>query len=293
MNMFRVILLSLMLLSDIFWTTAQTSKVLTFLLQPQLNHRSSKITSNRSNQTEAFTLSNGSTNSENEIRKDNSNHKISNFPLMIFTIIKYKLFSLIIKLRILLLRIEIFWKNFPSVYKFGIAASILSACYQYLEATLFPKSEYPFSDFLKFIEQIPNHIYGLKVTPNSIDYIINRKRAFTTFSTIDSSLLEKLISSGVHFGIRPSQMSFKDLIDNVVPLVVLFSTSLHLIFLSRLLITKTKDSDEESMLSKKKEKSEIKTWANLTFDDVAGQDLAREEVKEVCEMLTNPSKYLR
>ena len=137
-------------------------------------------------------------------------------------------------------------------------------------------SEVAYSTFLKLVAQYPEKIKHVRVGPSEIMFALDGLKAVTRTVSLEPSLLNKLLDSGIEFyAPRPSA--------NILGLVWTF---VYLGFLYNM-ATKMSGGPTDTGAGKRKEQS----LANLSFDDVAGQENAKVEVAEICEMLRNPSKF--
>lgn len=93
----------------------------------------------------------------------------------------------------------------------------------------------------------------------------------------DSVLLSKLIASGVDFACAPAQVNVLGLVWTFVYGVFLWTVT------SRML-----QGPQDEGAGRRRDKT---NFGSLSFADVAGQERAKLEVREVCEMLRAPGKY--
>jgi ATP-dependent Zn protease len=137
-------------------------------------------------------------------------------------------------------------------------------------------TELPYSKFLALLSQSPEKVKSLRVSPLSFRYILDGAGpAFTKIVSIESSLLERLVKSGVEFSAVSSPKS-------VVGALVALG---YVWFLWKVTSRMLQGPQDGEAAGKGRDKLRLQAYGNLSFDDVAGQDAAKREVQEVCEML--------
>ena len=151
--------------------------------------------------------------------------------------------------------------------------------------------EVPYSEFLKMIEN--NQIEEIKEEETMYKFTIKEKkdgvRYYTTGKWEDPELINRLKDKGVTFSAKiPEEINpvLYFIITLIVPIVLFY-------FLGRLLmsnITKMGSSNAMSF-GKANAKVYVKAQTGITFKDVAGQDEAKDSLKEVVDFLHNPKKY--
>eukprot|EP00597_Dinobryon_sp_UTEXLB2267_P018245 CAMPEP_0201114240 /NCGR_PEP_ID=MMETSP0812-20130820/78288_1 /ASSEMBLY_ACC=CAM_ASM_000668 /TAXON_ID=98059 /ORGANISM="Dinobryon sp., Strain UTEXLB2267" /LENGTH=363 /DNA_ID=CAMNT_0047377855 /DNA_START=211 /DNA_END=1303 /DNA_ORIENTATION=- len=114
--------------------------------------------------------------------------------------------------------------------------------------------------------------------------------------------MSRLLASGVEFSAPPNNSGIFSLLGSVCYALLLWKIS------SRMMKgpqddgvgTKVNASMEESSSMMKLPQDDgvgtkvnLKPYGTLSFDDVAGQEEAKQEVQEVCEMLRQPARYSR
>jgi ATP-dependent Zn protease len=137
-------------------------------------------------------------------------------------------------------------------------------------------TELPYSKFIELLSLSPQKVKSLRVSPLSFRYILDGAGpAFTKIVSIESSLLERLIKSGVEFSAVSSPKS-------VVGALVALG---YVWFLWRVTSRMLHGPQDGDAAGRGRDKLRLQAYGNLSFDDVAGQDAAKREVQEVCEML--------
>lgn len=140
-------------------------------------------------------------------------------------------------------------------------------------------TEVAYSTFLRLVTQYPDKIKQLRVTPNEIVFNFDGLRALTRTVPMETSLMNKLLDSGIEFYAPPSQKNTMALISTLVYCAFLFTMAARM----------APPGSSDALTGKRKDQELAKM--NLSFADVAGQDKAKLEVAELCEILRNPTKY--
>lgn len=157
----------------------------------------------------------------------------------------------------------------------GVAALVVVQRHLKYIASL--TTELSFSSFMTLLKSNPERIHGLKVTADSFMFLLDGKsRVLTRVVPVEANLLDKLILSGVDFSTPSSPKSVLGLVWTLCYCVFLWKMS------SRMM-----QGPKDEGAGSRKDNS----YSNISFEDVAGQDLAKLEVKEVCDMLKSPGKF--
>lgn len=141
-------------------------------------------------------------------------------------------------------------------------------------------TELSFTMFLKVLSDNPTRIQRLRVTPFVFQYLLDGRAAMTRVVSLEPALMDRLLASGVDFAAPAAP---KNVIGTVWGIC-------YALFLWKI-TTKMLQGPQDDGAGKTREKMNLNVYGDLSFDDVAGQDAAKLEVKEVCEMLKNPEKY--
>lgn len=169
--------------------------------------------------------------------------------------------------------------------KFWIQLSLLCvsvAVTKYLAFTKSLTTELSYTSFLKLITAAPERVAGLRVTPSAFMFRLDGKSALTRMVTLEPVVMSKLLSSGIDFAALPAPT-------NVFGLIWTFAYAAFIWNIS----TKMMQGPQDEGAGKRKDKAgDLDAYGKLSFEDVAGQERAKLEVKEVCEMLQAPEKYL-
>lgn len=148
---------------------------------------------------------------------------------------------------------------------------------RYLHAAKSATTELPFSKFVELLRDSPDKIRTLKVSPTTFRYVLDGAGpALTRIVPVDSTLLDKLVQSGVEFSALSSPK-------NVIGLMVT-AGYLYLMWKATSRVM-SGGQDQDGITAKGRDKLRLQAYGDLSFDDVAGQDAAKREVQEVCEML--------
>jgi len=146
----------------------------------------------------------------------------------------------------------------------------------------------PFSEFLKNIDD--GRVVQVEIKGNNIEGILSDGTVFNTYSPNDPNLVEKLTSKGVSITASP----LEDKMPSLLGILLSWFPMLLLIGVWIFFMRQMQGGRGGAMgfgKSKAKLLSEVK--GNITFNDVAGIDEAKEEVEEIIEFLKDPRKFRR
>ena len=171
--------------------------------------------------------------------------------------------------------------------KFWIRMVIASTSFvlmkRYLAFTKSLTTEVSYAAFLKLMSTSPERIVALKITPSAFFYRLDgTKCALTRAVSLDPWIMGKLAASGIDFAAPPTPA-------NVLGLLVTFGYMAFLWNIS----TRMMQGPQDDGAGKRKDRagSNDDALGNLSFADVAGQERAKLEVMEVCDMLRDPTRY--
>ena len=176
--------------------------------------------------------------------------------------------------------------NFIIKYKIFIAPIALTGLLilsGFVMNFISPKSttlEVSFASFLKLLSIAPTRIGNLRVTSNSFMYLVDGKRAITRIVHLEPNILDKLMAAGIDFAAPPSPTNYLGLIWTFAYAAFLWNMS------SRMM-----QGPQDEGAGKRKDQGDLGKYGKLSFEDVAGQEKAKLEVKEVCDILKAPEKY--
>lgn len=191
-------------------------------------------------------------------------------------------------------------------YGFCVALVILSA---YSLVSTRPSPTLPYSDFKALLAagriaevEIANDRIESTLKPGDLDGIISSdadaklspdakgRRAFTTVAVPDQTLVSELDRQHVRYSATPQSNWLTTLASWIVPTVIFVGIwSFALNRLGRGL------NPGGTMLDVGKSKARLymEKLVNVTFDDVAGVDEAKDELKEIIAFLRDPQQYGR
>jgi hypothetical protein len=121
-------------------------------------------------------------------------------------------------------------------------------------------TEVAYSTFLRLVTQYPDKIKQVRVTSNEIMFNFDGLRALTRTVPLETSLMNKLLDSGIEFYAPPSQKNAMALVSTLVYCAFLFTMA------SRM----APPGSSDALTGKRKDQEYAKT--SLSFADVAGQD---------------------
>mmetsp|Transcript_12785 Transcript_12785/g.12435 ORF Transcript_12785/g.12435 Transcript_12785/m.12435 type:complete len:551 (-) Transcript_12785:8-1660(-) len=172
-----------------------------------------------------------------------------------------------------------YMKNFwPRLFMLIFSFTMLR---RYLAFTKSLTTEIPYTAFLKLISTTPERVLGLKVNPSLFTFQLDGKSALTRIVNLEPTIMGRLLSSGVDFE-APATPT------NVLGLVWTLAYGGFLFNLAR----KMMQGPQDEATGKRKDKAgELDAYGKLSFEDVAGQERAKLEVKEVCDMLQAPERF--
>lgn len=165
--------------------------------------------------------------------------------------------------------------------QFGLSG-VFFAIAKYLAFTKSLTTELSYTSFLKLISSAPERVAGLRVTPSAFMFRLDGKSALTRMVNLEPSVMDKLLSSGIDFAALPAPTNVLGLIWTFVYAAFIWNVS-----------TKMMQGPQDEGAGKRKDKAgDLDAYGKLSFEDVAGQERAKLEVREVCEMLQAPDKFL-
>ena len=169
-----------------------------------------------------------------------------------------------------------------------------------LNALLFPQiqrysvKEVAYSEFLTMLEE--GKIKSVQIDDTQIAFIpteqLDEGKAtyyVTNRVTADDKIVDRLLDAGVTFAqVVPEQMSpiIEFLLSWVLPLVIFYALG------SFMFRRMSKQMGGNSMtFGKSNAKIYVEAQTGKTFDDVAGEDEAKDALKEIVDFLHDPQKY--
>jgi ATP-dependent Zn protease len=153
---------------------------------------------------------------------------------------------------------------------------------KYLAFTKSLTTELSYATFLNLISTAPERVASLRVTPSSFMFLLDGKSALTRMVKVDPLVMTKLLASGIDFAAPPTPTNVLGILWTLAYAGFLWNVS-----------TKMMQGPQDEGAGKRKDKAgDLDAYGKLSFEDVAGQERAMVEVREVCEMLQGPEKYL-
>ncbi len=150
--------------------------------------------------------------------------------------------------------------------------------------------EIPYSEFLKRLDN--NEVKEVLVTEKAITGILTetdpktgQPRRFVTIPLFDEALARQLVEHGVTYKVRYTENGLGNFL-------LYWMLPLALLFLFSGMLARRMGGASQSFLNIGANKARIhaESGPKVTFEDVAGADEAKEELKEVIEFLKDPSR---
>jgi cell division protease FtsH len=145
----------------------------------------------------------------------------------------------------------------------------------------------PYSEFKTLVKN--GDVVDVTISPQSIRGTLknetDKTKLFTTTRVDDAKLTEELEARGIKITGEPDNHWLPDLLSWIVPL--LFFVGIWGFFFRRM----SGDAGGVMSFARSKAKIYADDEVKVRFQDVAGVDEAREELKEIVEFLKNPKKY--
>ncbi len=185
-----------------------------------------------------------------------------------------------------------FWQD-PWFNLFLYALIILGSFYLWKGAEEARRLEIPYSKFLEYLneDQVARVVVTEKLITGELktkDPDTGRPKRFYTVPLRDPKLTEMLEQHGVEFVVRPSSDWFSNFLFNwVLPLGLIF---LFWIWLSQRM---GPGMGRDFLSLGRRIRVHPEGGPKVTFDDVAGCDEAKEELREVIDFLKDPGKIQR
>ena len=150
------------------------------------------------------------------------------------------------------------------------------------------KNDISFSEFLKEVDN--GRVVQVNIEGNNISGILSDGKNFTTYAPNDPNLVEKLSNKGVGITATPSE----DKMPSLLGVLLSWFPMLLLIGVWIFFMRQMQGGKGGAMgFGRSKAKLMSDSKKKVTFDDVAGVDEAKEEVREIVEFLRDPRKFMR
>ncbi|MCL7421667.1 MAG: ATP-dependent zinc metalloprotease FtsH [Methylobacter sp.] len=153
------------------------------------------------------------------------------------------------------------------------------------------RDEIPYSQFLKYLKEAK--IEKAVVTERYITGVIKSddpnepSRPFMTVPLWQNDLAEMLEQNNVEYVVRSGENWLTNILFNWVIPILIF------VFIWSWIIRRTTGGQREFLSLGKKARIHQDTLPKITFDDVAGADSAKQELKESIDFLKSPEKIQR
>ncbi|CAN2533703.1 ATP-dependent+zinc+metalloprotease+FtsH [Methylocapsa aurea] len=146
--------------------------------------------------------------------------------------------------------------------------------------------------FSELLSQIDGgHIHDVTITGNEISGHFSDNRTFVTYAPNDQSLIQRLTAKNVSINARPAGVGSDWLLTQALaglPVLLILSAWIYVARQMRV-----GPGGRAMGLGQSKAKLLTETKDRVTFEDVAGVDEAKEDLKEIVEFLRDPHKFQR
>jgi len=149
-----------------------------------------------------------------------------------------------------------------------------------------PAQEIIFSDFIKYLQEGQISEVTIKQPENQITGTLKNGLKFKTYAPDYPDLVKELREKGVRIAAKPDQTPwYLNLLFNFGPILLL-------IFLWIFFMRQMQTGGNRALsFGKSRAKLITERGVKVTFNDVAGVEEAKEEVKEIIEFLKDPQKF--
>ena len=150
-------------------------------------------------------------------------------------------------------------------------------------------TEISYSQFIQSVKQ--GNVSSVKIAGSKISGVTSLGEEFDTYSPGDLGLMGDLLNNGVSVqAAPPARESFlKQLIISLAPILLLIGVIMYTMRGAG----GAMGGKNPMSFGKSKARLITKDEAQVTFEDVAGVDEAKEEVSELVDFLSDPSKFTR
>jgi len=143
-----------------------------------------------------------------------------------------------------------------------------------------------YSEFLSMVEK--NQIHKVVIKGRSIEGKLDERTRFQTFAPDDPELIKILRENKVEIEAYPDTSPWLgSLLWGLLPILIFVGIWIYIVRQMRA------SGSQAFSFGKSRAKFASKEKVKVTFEDVAGAEEAKEELKEVIEFLKNPQKFQR
>ena len=143
-----------------------------------------------------------------------------------------------------------------------------------------------YSEFLSMVEK--NQIHKVVIKGRSIKGELDERTRFQTFAPDDPELIKILRENKVEIEAHPDTSPWLgNLLGGLLPILIFVGIWIYIVRQMRA------SGSQAFSFGKSRAKFASKEKVKVTFEDVAGAEEAKEELKEVIEFLKNPQKFQR
>jgi cell division protease FtsH len=148
-------------------------------------------------------------------------------------------------------------------------------------------SELSYSQFLNMVEQ--GDVSQVTIQGNRISFSTNQGQAFKSFSPEDPELIKILRTRGIEINAKPDEATpwYMTILVSWFPMLLLIAV--WIFFMRQMQV----GGGKALSFGKSRAKLVSDERNKVTFNDVAGIEEAKEELKEIIEFLKDPKKFTR
>lgn len=178
----------------------------------------------------------------------------------------------------------------PLLYYYGLAL-VLLIVFNSLVMPLIEEQKIQNVSYSTFIDKAQNQDIGsVEIKDNEITFTDkDKKNVYRTGEMNDPDLIKRLSDAGADFSSVPSHQASpveSFFLNWILPLLVLWGIGQYV---SKKMMDRM--GGNGMMFGKSNAKIYVKSKAGIKFDDVAGEDEAKDSLAEIVRYLHNPSKY--